>query len=848
LTGPGQDERNATETQATRLPPRIERRVRVARALLTWQAFWPALWPAGAVAGLFLALALFGVFDFLPLPLHWTALAGFGTLIVWALWRGFRGFKWPTRADAFRHLEKSSGLTHSPLAAYEDVAAEATGDPALWSAHRNWVSERLRRLRLSLPQPNLAAHDPRALRAGVVLLLVVAVVGTGPGRTDRIAAALLPGAGAGAQATIEAWITPPSYTGKPPLYLDRRGDEAPVAQTALVAPQGSVLSLRVHGLRNAPVLESHSGETRERPQALKTVSDGNHSIDAELAETTDLALTEGSRLIRGWRIEVTPDELPTIELREPLAQSASGALRFAYKASDDYGVAVAEAHIELDRSSGPEMEEARPAAEPRVTAPHVQLTLPTLRPREAESETYIDLTPHPWAGLPVTITLVARDDANQEGRSEPVETILPAREFTDSLARAIVEQRRRLALDPRSGASVARFIDNFTQDADRYIDDKVVYLSLRAAYWRLTEARRDADLTGIFDLLWSLALHIEDGDLSLAERDLRNAQKALADALSQGAGEGEIARLMSELKDAFNRYMDALTASQGQMPDMPQMSDAMSDAQTVERQQLEDMLNAIGELAQSGARDQAQAMLQQLQAILENLQSPGQAGPMAPGEQAMAQAIDRMGEMIAKQRELMDQTFGESERGDGQDGMTGHGPGAGAPGQTPHDGAAGSMPSLEALAEAQRALRDELGQILRGLDEGGAEVPGALGHSERSMRDAEDRLGDGRPDRAAGSQGQAIDEMRAGAQALADKLMRGMAGRQEGQGRGQARTDPFGRPMRQSGPDMGADVAVPDKIDMQRAREILEELRRRAADLGRPRIELDYLDRLLRRF
>ncbi len=52
------------------------------------------------------------------------------------------------------------------------------------------------------------------------------------------------------------------------------------------------------------------------------------------------------------------------------------------------------------------------------------------------------------------------------------------------------------------------------------------------------------------------------------------------------------------------------------------------------------------------------------------------------------------------------------------------------------------------------------------------------------------------------------------------------------------------------GPDSatGEDVAVPDRIDMQRARQILEELRERARELGRPEIELDYLDRLLRRF
>jgi hypothetical protein len=54
--------------------------------------------------------------------------------------------------------------------------------------------------------------------------------------------------------------------------------------------------------------------------------------------------------------------------------------------------------------------------------------------------------------------------------------------------------------------------------------------------------------------------------------------------------------------------------------------------------------------------------------------------------------------------------------------------------------------------------------------------------------------------------------------------------------------------MPNSATDLGSDVAVPDKIDMQRAREIIEELRRRAGELGRPKLELDYLDRLLERF
>ena len=50
------------------------------------------------------------------------------------------------------------------------------------------------------------------------------------------------------------------------------------------------------------------------------------------------------------------------------------------------------------------------------------------------------------------------------------------------------------------------------------------------------------------------------------------------------------------------------------------------------------------------------------------------------------------------------------------------------------------------------------------------------------------------------------------------------------------------------GPDAGNSVKVPDEIDMQRAREILEELRRRVAQPRGPPMELDYFERLLRRF
>jgi hypothetical protein len=41
---------------------------------------------------------------------------------------------------------------------------------------------------------------------------------------------------------------------------------------------------------------------------------------------------------------------------------------------------------------------------------------------------------------------------------------------------------------------------------------------------------------------------------------------------------------------------------------------------------------------------------------------------------------------------------------------------------------------------------------------------------------------------------------------------------------------------------------VPDQIDIQRAREVLDEVRRRLGAPSRPTFELDYLERLIRSF
>jgi hypothetical protein len=128
---------------------------------------------------------------------------------------------------------------------------------------------------------------------------------------------------------------------------------------------------------------------------------------------------------------------------------------------------------------------------------------------------------------------------------------------------------------------------------------------------------------------------------------------------------------------------------------------------------------------------------------------------------------------------------------------------------------------------------------------------GKLGQAADEMGQAAGNLGQGQPGEAVGNQGEALEAMRQGMQGLAQQLAGGFQrgnGFRGGNGNNFNNQDPLGRPQRQAGTDLGTNVKVPDEIDTQRAREILDAIRRRLGELGRPILERDYLERLLDRF
>ena len=216
----------------------LDRAVRRARWTILWERTWPPLAALLTVFGLFLALSWLGVWLWLPpigraigvVLLAIAALAAVSPLVI---------IRMPTRIDGLRRLDVRSGLRHRPATAVTDRLAVTDSDSmsrALWRAHIERALRAASDLKAGWPMPQLAARDPVAMRALVVVLVVATYFSAGGDRNRRVAAAFnWQGVVAPANYRVDAWVTPPAYTARPPVILPglRPGE---VARASLRSP------------------------------------------------------------------------------------------------------------------------------------------------------------------------------------------------------------------------------------------------------------------------------------------------------------------------------------------------------------------------------------------------------------------------------------------------------------------------------------------------------------------------------------------------------------------------------------------------------------------------------------
>lgn len=891
---------NSDHTPPGTLTRTFARKVRLSTWALFFERLWPRLWLLLALAALLAVLSLSGVFLTLSQPVHAAIIGAFGLAAVAAAVYAIRA-PWPTREEAIRRIERRSGVPHRPATSYEDTLTANTDNEAtqtLWQAHRERLARAMARLRVGNPSPRADRFDPFALRVLPLLLLVPAVGLVSGSIYERLTSAFRLSSGAERVDTrVDAWVTPPAYTGKPPIMLADGSQEAAADEAKgkddggkpklFEVPIKSTVTLRGSGFKGAPISFEVTEAGGEKP-VVATADAPKDKIDVaevrfELKNSARVTARAGNREVGHWTFDVIPDQIPKITLNKDWRRTAKGSLKLSYKGEDDYGIASAVAKVrqlkdkpDADRSKA--WARPEPVKGPRLPLerpPEIALKLPHAGATSFESTSMHDLGKHPWAGQTVELWLEATDVAGQIGRSEKLEVVLPMRFFRKPLARAVMEQRRKLAEDSRNRPTVVRALDALTLEPEGFIEKPGIYLGLRSVYHRIERENSREAIASAVDQLWDVAVNIEDGTLSNAEKDLKDARDRLSKALQEGASEEEIKQLMQELKEAMNKYLQEM---QKNAQDGDQQDGDKAERQ-VNEQDMEQMLKDLEDSAKNGSREEAERLLAEMQEMMENAR-PQTAQEKAEQDKAndMLKKLDALSDLSGKQQKLMDETFSEQRQQEGQQQERSgqqkgqqrgqqRQPGGkqqqqqGAQGQAQQgseqqgqrqqrsNDQSGAQAQNDGkgsgLKDRQSQLRKKLEQIQKELDEMGAGGSDRLKQAESAMKSAEESLEKGDMEEAGQSQSDALDQMRQSAQQMAEKMQK------DGKNRGRnadGRRDPLDRPQRAEGPDIGNSVKVPNAIDAQRAREILDELRKRSGQALRPPTELDYIDRLLKRF
>lgn len=837
-----------------------------AQYAIAWERGWPILARLLTVIGLFLVVSWAGLWLALPFLARVVGIALFAALALGALFPLLR-YRWPTREEGLSRLDRGTGIRHRPATALTDTLASK--DPfalALWQEQRERTLASIKRIRAGLPSPRLPIHDPWALRALVMVMVAAAYFAAGDERTMRIAAAFdWNGVLAPANVRVDAWVTPPVYTSRPPIILSAANKDAGTPDSGpLAVPAGSTLLVRSSGGSIDVVVGGGVSEIAPSEQAPKGTNERHFKITGD--GTAHVRAPAGQPQ---WKFAATPDNPPTISLVKDPERQARGSLQMSYKLEDDYGVTEARASFAARPADAGKDAAREPAkggdkagektveARPLFPAPQFPLVLPNARTRNGVGQTVKDLSEDPYAGADVTLTLTAKDEAGNEGRSEPFNMRLPERLFTKPLARALIEQRRILALDANQNSQVYAALDALMIAPELFTPEAGHYLGLYSVARQLESARTDDAMREVVASLWALAVTIEDGNITDVDKALRAAQDALKQALERGASDEEIKKLTDNLRAALDNFLRQLAE---QLKNNPQQLARPLDPNTkmLSQQDLKSMLDRLERLSRSGDKDAAKQLLEQLQQMLENLQmaQPGQGGD------DMEQALNELGDMIRKQQQLRDKTFkqGQDSRRDRQRGKQGEQSMGDL--QQDQQGLRDRLKKLQeelakrGMAPGQRGDKGQRGEKGQQGQPGGDQGDGedGLEQADGAMGDASGRLGEGNADGAVDSQGRALEALRKGAQSLAEAMQQG-DGDQPGDGPGNPNgrqqgarnsTDPLGRPQRHNEFNDDYSVKIPGEIDVQRVRRILEELRRRLADPARPQIELDYIERLLK--
>ncbi len=901
-----------------------QRLVARARLRLYWETYAPTLAAGFLAVGIFSLGAWLGLWQWIGDPVRLIALAVTHFFLARSIMRAL-SLRRPTQSDARRRVELDSGQAHRPLDVLDDRPALSAD---VWPAHQKQALTQARKLRRADTRPTLAPIDPYYLRFLLPVALLVAAIYMAGFSFERLRKAVSPSWQSpirASQVSYEAWIDPPAYTGRPPIYFK---DGANVA-----VPAGSEFVARISGSKTAPRPRLDRG-WRSKFLTPKRLGAKSFEIREIIDDTSKVEFRVGlSR--KAFGLNVADDLPPEVEIVEPPEADKRDRLTLAYGLIDDFGVETLEIEMSL-LSDDTDAATAFDGATVRADIP-----LPGSRQTSVESaKAALDLSKTRYAGQKVIGRLVATDGAGQSGISEPVWFTVPDKIFVEPLAKAVAEQRTlvmagldetyapfpkaewvpsdgvtneylpRLHWD-RAPAPIQRatlLIEAVTDEPAGLFKDPAVYMGLRHARSQMRYAESTVELQSLPEDLWRIALRAEFGVLGSALEEMREAEAALREGIARRAAKREVDTLFERYNLAVDAYTEELRRKAQEEGNVAEGGGG-NGPPPGSLDEIQELLKAIEEANAAGDTEGARIALARLAELLENMQiqlsqgGGGGGGDPSGGDMSEEEKkqLEDLADLTGKQRDLQDETeqaerddepgeeldaedlaqrqaelrdllenLGDSipaqgegdepgESGESENGETGEGEQPGE-GEGQSEGEDGTQPGGEqpAPGDGQGAGEGAGENEGEGTSPGAGTEPGergrggsgdlqdqfagGIGAAEEAMRRSEEALQQGDLAGASEAQQDVIRALRDAGEALAEAVSD--RGGEDGQDSGD---DPLGRS--DNGFDNGNDTAdIDDRDNATRSRELLEELRRRAAEQQREAEEREYLERLLERF
>ncbi|WP_354859430.1 DUF4175 domain-containing protein [Acetobacter fabarum] len=809
----------ASTAQDGTLAARLAHVRRNAALVLHIEQLWPALQPTVAMLGVYTLAGLLRLPQHLPDGLRLVSVAGWLSLCGWRLHTDLGRLRPTTPEDIDRRIEQASGLRNRPLASLTDTPAPLphASNTLLWQAHRQRLLASLGRLRAGWPDlaPKGRAHQLAA--AGLVLALGVAGGVAGSSAPGRILAAFIPGRDDPDVPLphIDAWITPPAYAPDAPVFLSPNRP-APQMQ------EGARLTVIVNGMASHPVLQGTHGMVVQDAKRQK-LDPHSWKLEATLTHSGLLRLTGRGRTLASWSMTILPDLAPQVAWGPSPGTPGKGDwhTRLPYTASHAYGLS--------------DMQVVLHAAHPAKGANskrELSIPLPlTGHPKSVKNVLVPDLSEDPWAGQDVTGQIVATATSGHQGQSEPATFKLGSRVFHSPIARAILDVRRRFALEQEKREDTAQDLEALGEAPGPVREHTGMFLNLTSIVALLENADIDTQTarTSATNLLWDLALDIEDrrtGDNASAQAsiDVRAAQADVAQKLADMKRNGthnqqaqeELEQSLKALQDAIARKMQALAdnalRNHTAIPDLPGFSaagnkafdrlmkqlraDAANGRSGDAMQRLQEMENATERMRNATPQDLA-ALAQQLQAQQKAREQAAALHDLTTKESSLLDhAQSRLDEHA---RALSQQQSDLADDGDGEAAEYANLPtsellrrlglsappnmGGGSTGQQPSSGntqpPAGMPDPAKAEAQAsarrteratQHALEQALSELKDEFKELTGKTPDAFEQARKSMATARKALADGDDAAAASAEEKALEALRQSRKQMQDSM------------------------------------------------------------------------------